>query len=116
MHVFPDTKPDLATLNCFKYKDTQGEMQRIFITDEIAAKWKRFGRCLKFTTSDLNNIESTCHGVVEECCNEMLTLWVEGHSSSYKQPIAWETLLEALRDARMGQLADKLTAIVAKQT
>ena len=101
---------DHATLNCFKYRDAQGETQRIFITDEIAAKWKRIGLALKFTASDLENIESTCGSDVEKCINELLNRWL--CRSSCQQPITWETLLEALRDARMGQLADKLTAII----
>ena len=110
----PDTKPDLATLNCFKYKDSQGVLRRIFVTDEIAAKWRRFGLALEFTTSDLNNIESKYGTDVEKCINELLTLWL-GHSSC-QQPITWKTLLEALKDARIEQLADKLTEIITKQT
>lgn len=70
---------------------------------------------MNFSTCDLNNIESKCDSDVEKCSIEMLTLWVEGRSSSCQQPITWETLLEALRDAHMGQLADKLTAIITKQ-
>ena len=81
--------------------------------DEIAAKWKRFGLCLKFSTSSLNNIESTCHHDVEACVNRLLTLWLEGHVQDVSQaPITWETLLEALRDSRLGQLADKLTDLL----
>lgn len=109
----PDTKPDLATLNCFKYKDSQGVLQRIFITDEIAAKWKRFGLALEFTTSDLNNIESKYGTDVEKCINELLTLWLG--RSSCQQPITWKTLLEALRDVRIEQLANELTEIITKE-
>ena len=110
-HILPDTKPNRATLNCFKYIDAQGEMQRIFITDEIAAKWKRFGGALKIPDADLANIESTYGTDVEKCSNELLARWLS-YSSDPKQPTTWRTLLEALRDVRMGQLADTLTAII----
>ena len=81
--------------------------------DEIAAKWKRFGLCLKFSPSSLNNIESTCRGDVEACVNRLLTLWLEGHVQDVSQaPITWETLLEALRDSRLVRLADDLTDLL----
>ena len=100
-------KPGIDTLTCLKYTDEQGETQRIHIMDEIGAKWKKVGRCLKFSTSDLDNIESTCRGDAEECSVKLFTLWLEEAVS--KLPITWQTLLEALKDARMYQLANKLT-------
>ena len=110
LKCFIDAKPGIDTLTCLKYTDEQGKMQRIYIMDEIGAKWKRVGRCLKFSTSDLDNIESTCHGDAEECSVKLFTLWLQGHVEAVSHlPITWETLLEALKDARMCQLADKLT-------
>ena len=83
---------------------------------EIAAKWKLFGACLKFSPSSLNNIESTCRGDVEACVNRLLTLWLEGHVQDVSQePITWETLLEALRDVRLGKLADDLTDLLTSR-
>ena len=105
-----DAKPGIDILTCLKYTDEQGETQRIHIMDEIGAKWKRVGRCLKFSICDLDNIESTCHGDAEECSARLLNLWLQGHVEAVSNlPITWQTLLEALKDARMCQLADKLT-------
>ena len=39
---------DLTLLTCFKYNNKQGEEQRVFIIDDMAPKWKRVGRMLKF--------------------------------------------------------------------
>ena len=83
-------------------------VQRIYIIDEIAAKWRRVGLSLNFSTSDLDNIESSCQGKVEECSERLLTQWLDGNIST-QLPITWETLLDALRDARLGQLAETLT-------
>ena len=48
--------------------------------------------------------------------NRLLTLWLEGHVQDVSQaPITWETLLEALRDARLGQLADDLTDLLTSR-
>ena len=82
--------------------------------DIIAAYWRRFGLWLKFSSISLDNIESACRGDhLEACGHRLLTLWVEGHVQDVSQaPITWETLLEALRDFQLGQLADKLTDLL----
>lgn len=103
-----DAKPALNTLSCYKYKDIEGRVQRIYIIDEIAAKWRRVGLSLNFSASDLDNIESSCQGKVEECSERLLIQWLDGNIST-QLPITWETLLDALRDARLGQLAETLT-------
>ena len=111
-----DTKPEITTLNCFKYKDALGRTQRVFITDEIGTSWNRVGLSLNFTASSLDSIESTCRGDVVKCCNRLLTMWLEGQVQDVSQaPITWETLLEALRDSRLGQLADKLTDLLTSR-
>ena len=113
LFVSTDTKPDIATLNCLKYTDMQGELQRVFISEHIAAKWKQVGLSLHLTFNTLDNIESTYHGDVEKCCNRMLTLWLKGHVQDVSQaPVTWKTFLEALKDARFGQLANNLTDLL----
>ena len=43
----------------------------------------------------------------------MLTLWLEGHVQDVSQaPVTWKTFLEALKDARFGQLANNLTELL----
>ena len=107
-----DTKPEIADLNCFKYKDTKGEIQRFYIMNKIAAQWRKIGIALKFETNCLDSIQSTCNHDVEQCCEKMLTQWLGGHVKQL--PITWRTLLEALRDARMNQVADELTDLLDK--
>ena len=107
-----DTKPEIATLNCFKYKDTNKEMHRYYIMDKIAAKWRRLGIALKFDTNSLDSIETTCNHDVEQCCVKMLTQWLDGYVKQL--PITWRTLLEALRDVHMNQLAGELTELLGK--
>ena len=85
----------------------------MFISEHIAAKWRQVGLSLHFTSDTLDNIESTCHNDVEKCCNRMLTLWLKGHVQDVSQaPVTWKTFLEALKDARFGQLAKNLTDLL----
>ena len=113
-HVLPsDTVPTIATLYCFKYTDTKGDTQIIRIIDKIAIKWRRLGACLKFSTDSLDIIDTDNCGKVEACTERMLSLWIEGHVQEDSQaPITWRTLLEALRDANLVQLADNLTHLL----
>ena len=85
----------------------------MFISEHIAAKWRQVGLGLHFTSDTLDNIESTCHNDVEKCCSRMLTLWLKGHVQDVSQaPVTWKTFLEALKDARFGQLANNLTDLL----
>ena len=61
----------------------------------------------------LDIIDADNHGKVEACTERMLSLWLEGHIQEDSQaPITWRTFLEALRDANLVQLADKLTHLL----
>ena len=115
MHHHADRKPDIATLLCFKYTDEQGETQKVFIIEDLAAKWDRVGASLKFSTTMLNSIEAD-YDRVEACAKRMLTLWLQGKVKDVSQePITWRTFLEALRGSRLGQLADNLTDLLTRQ-
>ena len=115
MHHHADRKPDIATLLCLKYTDEQGETQKVFIIEDLAAKWDRVGASLKFSTTMLNNIEAD-YDRVEVCAKRMLTLWLQGEVKDVSQePITWRTFLEALRGSRLGQLADNLTDLLTRQ-
>ena len=70
---------------------------------------------LKFRESDIDNIDSTCHGVATKCCRRLLSQWLQEHNNSNdSRPKTWETLLEVMRDARLGELADNLETILTQ--
>ena len=86
-------------------------MQRIYIIDEMASRWIEVGRMLKFSETDIENIhvDSTCLGDAKKCCGKLLSRWLQGHNNSNdRRPKTWETLLEVMRDARLGGLVEKL--------
>ena len=100
--------PDMATLNCLKYEDENGRTQRIYIIDEIAKNWKQFGLILGFSFHRLSAYEMDCDGRSVECCNKMMAGWFDER----EEPITWNTLVEALRNAHMDQLADQLIYVL----
>ena len=100
-------------LTCFKYTDKQGELQRIYIVDEMAPKWERVGRMLKFTEANITSMGTTCRDEPERCCENLLSQWLQGRNDSNdSRPKTWETLLEVMKDARLGELADKIKKIL----
>ena len=100
-------------LTCYKYNDKQGEVQRIYIIDEMAPKWERVGRMLNFSEANIDSIGTTNHGEPERCCEKLLSQWLQGHNNTNdSRPKTWETLLEVMRDARLGVLADKIEKIL----
>ena len=99
-------------LTCLKYNE-EGKHQRVFIIDEMAPKWKRVGRMLKFSTSCMETITSSC-GNDTECCDKLLSQWLQGQNDDKDHcPKTWETLLEVMRDVRLAELADRLEKILS---
>ena len=103
---------DLNILTCFKYHDSQG-LQRVYIVDDMAPRWKQVGRALQFSQPDIDNIDITCHGNSTECCGKLLSQWFGGYTNDKdSRPKTWKTLLEVMRDARLVELADRLKTIL----
>ena len=67
---------------------------------------------LKFSEANIDSIGTTCRGE-PECCEDLLSQWLQGHNDSNdSRSKTWETLLEVMRDARLGELADKMEKIL----
>ena len=101
----------MKELNCFKYADESGGTKRLFVTEEVGAKWKNLGRALNFSQAALANIEAN-HRQVEDCCAELLSQWLRGITLNPNQDsssICWRSLIEALEDARCPEVARVLS-------
>ena len=87
-------------------------MKMKHIIDDIGQEWKTVGYILKFNKAELDNIES-CHNGSERC-SEMLSKWLTGFvMCKNDKPITWKTLIEAFKDARLGELARELREILS---
>ena len=79
----------------------------------MAPKWREVGKSLQFSPADLDNIAISCQQNPEDSCNKMLSQWLQGYVTERDdRPTSWETLLEAIEDARLGDLAKKLDSIL----
>ena len=67
------------------------------------------GPLLNISEDHLNNIEHNHYHKVENCCQAMLSDWLQGTAGDGPDGSAtWERLLEAIEDARCGELAKQV--------
>ena len=100
-------KPTLPDLLCFKCNGTQ---HKIHIIYTVASRWRTLGLLLNISDYHLENIERN-HGNVEERCQTMLSDWLQGTVDD--GPVTWETLVEAIDNARYGELAKQLKRVLS---
>jgi len=74
------------------------------IVKTIAYRWQDVALALHFEGSVIAFIKESTFSDVEGC-RRMLDRWLEGE---YREPVTWETLVEALQEARFVDLADSL--------
>ena len=78
------------------------------IIDTVASKWDRIALRLHFSGHDISRIERDHEKSVVRACQAMFSEWLEGKG---RQPITWNTLIEALKEAGFSQLASELEKI-----
>ena len=106
LSIHAGDKPTLPLLICFKYNDENGVQHKIFIIDRVASYWRRLGPLLNISEDHLNNIEHNQYHKIENCCRVMLSDWLQGTAGDGSA--TWERLLEAIEDARCGELAKQV--------
>ena len=81
--------------------------------DEMAKQWTKIGTLLGFSDAVFDTLLSDpiCNGDAAKCCRKLLSRWLNGYNTD-SRPKTWQTLLEVLRDARLGELADELEDIL----
>ena len=96
-------------LSCLKY----GKDERLFVMDDMAPRWRNVGLMLNFSSTDLDNIETGQQKDPVKCCERLMSKWLDGFVNNRdSRPKTWSTLIDVLKDARLGDLADKIEAIV----
>lgn len=107
----PEIPINVMNLSCLKYKSASGKDERLFVMDDMAPRWRNVGLMLNFSPADLDNIETSQQKDPVKCCEKLMSQWLGGFVSD-SRPKTWSTLIEALKDARLGDLADKIEAIL----
>ena len=97
-------KPELHQLDLL-----EGNGNTVRVIDEVAAKWEKLAMRLYFKSHDMDRIRRDHHQDSTAACQTMFSEWLNGKG---RGPISWNTLIQALREAKMTLLASNLELII----
>ena len=99
-------KPILRTLNMLT-----GSEKRIRVINRIAHKWEEVATSLYFEGHEIRRIQQDFHGQSRKASREMFMEWLDG-TGSHRKPITWATLIEALEEAGLSEVAKDIVSIL----
>ena len=98
--------PTIGQLILLKWKNKQGQEQRLRILHEVCTKWKDIGGVIGLNPSPLDAIEKHRLGDMMECCRDVFRVWLQQEEGSY--PVTWDGVRELLKDMELFCTAQKL--------
>ena len=90
-------KPELHELDLLK-----GKSKTVTIIDSVASKWDKLAIRLYFGGEDIRRIQRSSQHQSDTACRNVFIDWLGGNG---REPITWETLIEALKEAGLTELA-----------
>ena len=77
------------------------------IIEAAAYSWTAVAVGLGFSSAQIQNIRSDYPGRSEDACREVFIKWLEGTAED-SCPLTWDALIECLKDAKLGDLAENI--------
>ena len=71
---------------------------------KVEGRWYEMALSLGLESAT-ESIEMSTHSRADKACQKMFTKWIGG---SYRTPVTWQTVLEALNDCDLGLFADEV--------
>ena len=78
------------------------------VIDKTACAWEKVATRLHFESHDISRIRRN-ERPAEDACRMMFGEWLEGKG---RNPTTWGTVLQALNEARQGELAKDLEEVL----
>ena len=85
-----------------------GKGKTVNVIDKTAYAWEKVAIRLHFEGHDISRIKRN-ERQAEDACRMMFTEWLEGKG---RTPTTWGTVLQALNEARQGELAKDLEKVL----
>ena len=101
-------------LTLIKWKNNRGEVQLFYLRENIAYKWRTIGELLGLTYPKLQSLAQMHPNQPEECCREVLGLWLENPPKDY--PTTWQGLTDLLKHSKLSDVVDQLRNALSKAT
>ena len=79
------------------------------VMNVISGHWLSTAIALGFDEHSIDKIKSSSHNQAREACGMMM---IECLKEAKRTPVTWETLVRALRDAELADLAEQLLNIL----
>jgi hypothetical protein len=98
-----ESKPHLHELDLFT-----GKGKTVNVIDKTACAWEKVAIRLHFEGHNISRIKRN-ERQAEDACRTMFTEWLEGKG---RTPTTWGTVIQALNEARQGELAEDLEEVL----
>ena len=99
-------KPTLLELDLLK-----GRTKTVSIINNAAYRWEILATRLNLEGNDIKRIDRDTHLQSVNACRNVLIEWLGG-KDRVRKPITWETLIEALKEANLSELAKDVQEIL----
>ena len=111
MYIGYGEAPSMSTVPRLHQLDLiKGNCKSVSVIRSAASKWKQLATRLHFEPSDIDRIQfdnpRQCYQACWQVCNE----WLSGKGL---QPTSWTTLIQALEEAELSEVAKDLTNIIS---
>lgn len=100
------SKPTLQELD-----ELKGKSKIVKIIDKAAYKWEKLATRLNLEGNDIRRIDRDTRLQSINACRNVLIEWLDG-KDCVRKPITWETLIEALKEADLSELAKDVQEIL----
>jgi hypothetical protein len=85
-----------------------GNGKTVNVIDKTACAWEKVATRLHFEAQDISRIRKN-ERQAEDACRTIFTEWLEGKG---RTPTTWGTVIQALNEARQGELAKDLEEVL----
>ena len=79
------------------------------VIKQAAAKWEAVATRLYFEINDITRIKKDVHYQSIDACQTVFNEWLQGNG---RKPTTWNTVIKALEEADLSELAGELKWIV----
>ena len=101
-----DSIPQLHELDLLEYSNKE-----LKLIDRVAYKWEDIAIRLHFEGHSISEIKQDAFFQTRQACQKMLIKWMQGVG---RKPTTWKTLIAALKEAGLGEVADELHKVINK--
>ena len=105
----------LSELTLLKWKDTQGQTQKLNIINQIASEWWNVGILLGFSMPKLETLQQKALNDSIQSCRHVFSQWIDNNGHP-RYPLSWSGLQELLIDIQKDTLARQLAEALESKT